>query len=91
MSLYSILDYYPCGAYKLTKEGEETICSLYNNLSQIGAGNKNLSQLYKKGYITTGIEDINTVEQFSNIGGNNNYSILLLILILIIIIIIIIV
>lgn len=91
IQLNSILDYYPCGTYKLTKNGEETICKLYNNLSQVGASNKQLEQLYKKGYINndTKNETNISVEHFMNMKeSNNNYIILMLFLILILIVIV---
>ena len=67
IQLNSILDYYPCGAYKLTKKGEESICSLHNNLSPIGASNKRLEQLYKHGYLSNSIiGDGRVVEQYMN-------------------------
>jgi hypothetical protein len=49
--LRSILDYFPCGYYKLTKDGEDNSCVTYNNLSYKGAGTKKISSLYEKGFI----------------------------------------
>ena len=47
MKIFSLLDFYPCGAYKLTNTGEHSMCQLYNNVSLIGAGNNKLNQLLK--------------------------------------------
>jgi hypothetical protein len=70
MELNSILNYYPCGAYELTKEGKMSICKLHNNVSQQGAGAKVLDNLYKKGYI----------ENFSNQKLDNNMYLLVVFL-----------
>lgn len=59
MQMNSVLDYYPCGAYELTKDGEISRKNLVKNMSQQGAGDRSLEQLYKKGYIE-GFENYNS-------------------------------
>jgi hypothetical protein len=54
MKINNILDYYPCGYYDLTKNGEEKMCNLQINLSERGAAIKGLDQLYSiKEHFTT--------------------------------------
>lgn len=71
----SILNYYPCGAYKLTKDGNMLRYKKDNNLSKQGASNKSLDQLYNKGYI----------ESYMNMGDNSIYYIILIIFLFILI------
>jgi len=80
MQLFNVLDFYPCGAYKLTKSGKQPVCKLYNNISFIGAGNNQLNQLFTKGYIDNTQRKTVSVEHFSL--NKNNYDILVLFLIL---------
>ena len=87
MSIFSILDYYPCGSYKLTESGRESRCKLYKNMSQSGVNKMRLDQLYSKGYIGSGANISDDVEKFINLGVDNRDIIILLFLILFFIII----
>ena len=78
MYLNSILNYYPCGAYKLTKDGKISVCQYSNNLSQQGAGYNKLNQLYTKGYI----------EGYQNYGEYKEYILYIVLIIMIVIILI---
>lgn len=81
----SLLDFYPSGAYKLTKDGNQKISKFYDNLSQIGAGNKRLNLLFRNGYIDNSKAVIG-IEKFTNMENKNiSYILLLVIFILILI------
>ena len=75
---HSYLDFYPCGAYEITKDGEMQICKLKNNLSEKGAGKKVMNDLFTKGVI----ENFSSFYEFNYKNRNINKIIILFLLLI---------